>query len=87
MEDVRREAERKTESLGDLVGLRAETETPLHAAGFGIADAQHDPLEAHRPVHGFENDAQDVVEFETIDQGIADVLDTGSQDILCIDGQ
>ena len=87
MEDVGRETERKAEGLGDFVGLRPETETPLHAAGLGIADAQHDALEAHRPIHGFENDAQDVVELEAIDQGIADVLDAGSQDVLRVDGE
>jgi hypothetical protein len=36
-------------------------------------------------IHRFENDAQDVIELETIHQRIADVLNTGGQDRLGVD--
>ena len=79
MEDVRREGQRKAELLRHLVGIRPEAETSLHHAGLGIADTQHDAAEAHGPVHRLEDDAQDVIELVTVDQGVADVLNAGGQ--------
>ena len=84
MKNIRRETQGKAKRLGHLVGIRAKTEAALHAIGFGIPHAEHDTPEAHRPVHGFKNDAQDIVELETIDQRVADVLNTGRQHSLRI---
>lgn len=85
MKNIRRKAQRKPENLGHFVGLRPEAEAPLHGAGLGVTDAQHDAPKTHRPIHGFQNDAQNVIELETVDQRIADVLNAGRQYRLGID--
>ncbi|EKE17567.1 MAG: hypothetical protein ACD_10C00395G0004 [uncultured bacterium] len=84
VENIRCKTQRKTKCPGHLIGIGPKAKTALHAARLGIANTQDDTLEAHGAIHRFKNNAQNVIQFKTINQRIADVLNASGENTLGI---